>query len=440
MGCMGLQCKFGQDMTFQRNSSAFQANLNEVQFNFDELLFSRTDDRGVIEAENDAFQRVSGFSSEELSGAPHKIVRHPDMPKGMFHIIWDRIQSGLPTGAYIVNRRKDGAPYWVFAVMVPVGGGFLSVRLRPSSKLFDQVRDFYKSVLVKEQDGMSPEDSADFILSGLTEMGFSDYCFFATQALNGEMKARNKVLSRAHHKLPAALDAMSTELIELGQEQERLFNFFEAIRGIPSNMRIVASRLEPAGGPISAISQNYRLMTDEVQRHLNSLKVPKGAGAVTPSLSQSVDSALFLVSVSQLLMELKELNALPSSIVDEVAGGSGSDLSEALLLNYGRDSNKALADVSKQVVGLTRSSKDLRQLVAGLDSIRVLCRVEAGRLKANSEALTPVIDQLDKFHKEIDQSLKRILIHADKTSVHLDSALANSVFTPERRHFGGDLG
>jgi aerotaxis receptor len=424
-------------MTFQRKSSAFQVNLNEVQFDYDELLFSCTDDRGVISSGNDVFQQVSGFNWEELSGAPHKIVRHPEMPKGIFHIMWDRIQNGLPTGAYILNRRKDGVPYWVFAVIAPINGGYLSVRLKPSSVLFDQVRDFYKEILVQEEEGLSAGDSAALILTGLTKMGFEDYFSFGTQALTLEMKARDGALERARHKLPVALEAMSAQLVELGDEQERLFNFFEAIRGIPSNMRIVASRLEPAGGPISAISQNYRLMTDEVQRHLNGLKVRRGSETVSATVSQSVDFVLFLVSTSQLLKELKGLNTLPGlKTGDANDTESGSDLREALLLQYSRDSGKALTDVSNQVVGLARSSKDLRQLVAGLDSIRVLCRVEAGRLKANSAALTPVIDQLDKFHKEIDQSLKRILMHADKISVQLEVALANSSISIDKRRVG----
>jgi PAS domain S-box-containing protein len=172
---MCMQTKFGQIMTFQHSTSAFQNHLGDVQFNFDELFFSCTDERGVITAGNDVFQRISGFEWDELLGAPHKTVRHPDMPKGMFHIFWDRIQKGLPTGAYVLNQCKDGKAYWVFAIISPFDGGYLSVRLKPSSAVFDTSRELYKAVLEKERDGLSASESAAFLMDKLKELGFDDY-------------------------------------------------------------------------------------------------------------------------------------------------------------------------------------------------------------------------------------------------------------------------
>ena len=58
------------------------------------MFFSRTDERGIIRNGNYVFRRVSHFEWDELSGAPHKIIRHPDMPSAVFHIMWKRIQNG----------------------------------------------------------------------------------------------------------------------------------------------------------------------------------------------------------------------------------------------------------------------------------------------------------------------------------------------------------
>lgn len=72
-------------------------------FRIDELFFSRTDSRGRIVAGNHVFQRVSGFDWAEMMGEPHNIVRHPDMPRAVFHILWERIREGLPTATYVLN-------------------------------------------------------------------------------------------------------------------------------------------------------------------------------------------------------------------------------------------------------------------------------------------------------------------------------------------------
>jgi ubiquinone biosynthesis protein UbiJ len=102
-----------------------------------------------------------------------------------------------------------------------------------------------------------------------------------------------------------------------------------------------------------------------------------------------------------------------------------------LLDTYSIDSGSVLVSVFSDVTALTRSAKDLRQLVTGLDSIRVLCRVEAGRLGANSVSLMPVIDQLDKFHIEIDATLERIM--------HLSERVKTLVEASMPRVFNGSL-
>jgi aerotaxis receptor len=138
------------------------------------------------------------------------------------------------------------------------------------------------------------------------------------------------------------------------------------------------------------------------------------------------------------LKELKTLSEDPRAQTMAVNNTINErEIRENLLQNYSRDSNRAVSDASNKVLSLARSSKDLRQLVTGLDSIRVLCRVEAGRLGADSVSLTPVIDQLDKFHKEIDKSLGIILDHADKVSSLIDVASSQSVYSVDKFGRGG---
>ncbi|WP_040849396.1 PAS domain-containing protein, partial [Nitrospirillum viridazoti] len=104
----------------------------EVELREGELLVSRTDPSGRITYANRAFIRVSGFSHEELIGAPHNLVRHPDMPKAAFADLWATIRAGRPWDGLVKNRTKGGDHYWVRANVTPVmeGGtvaGFISI-------------------------------------------------------------------------------------------------------------------------------------------------------------------------------------------------------------------------------------------------------------------------------------------------------------------------
>ncbi len=81
----------------------------------DRFLVSKTDTKGIITYANPIFIEVSGYTEDELIGANHNIVRHPDMPRTVFKLLWDMIQNGEEIFAYVKNMAKDGSYYWVFA-------------------------------------------------------------------------------------------------------------------------------------------------------------------------------------------------------------------------------------------------------------------------------------------------------------------------------------
>ncbi|TCJ17148.1 PAS domain-containing protein [Parasulfuritortus cantonensis] len=116
-----------------------------------EEITSTTDLRGVITHVNDTFVRISGFAAAELLGAPHNIVRHPDMPAAGFADLWATIQRGKPWTGLVINRCKNGDHYWVKANVTPIreGGqvtGYLSVRSKPSRAEIAAATDLYQAI------------------------------------------------------------------------------------------------------------------------------------------------------------------------------------------------------------------------------------------------------------------------------------------------------
>ena len=88
---------------------------DEHTYAADELFFSTTDSSGRIRRANSIFMRLSGYPRGALVGRAHNVVRHPDMPAGLYRCVWDDITAGDAVSAYITNRSSDGGRYRVFA-------------------------------------------------------------------------------------------------------------------------------------------------------------------------------------------------------------------------------------------------------------------------------------------------------------------------------------
>jgi PAS domain S-box-containing protein len=129
----------------------------ERTFGVDELIVSKTDPRGVITYANDVFLRVSGYEMHEVVGQPHNLIRHPDMPRAVFQLLWDTLAAGNELFAYINNLAADGAHYWVLAHVTPSydpGGrviGYHSSRRRPSPRAVQHVAPLYARLLAEER-------------------------------------------------------------------------------------------------------------------------------------------------------------------------------------------------------------------------------------------------------------------------------------------------
>ncbi|MFC3095517.1 PAS domain S-box protein [Alteromonas sediminis] len=92
----------------------------EYKFPKDYRLISSTDVRGIITHCNDAFVEVSGYNRDELINKNHNMIRHPDMPEGVFREMWATLQAGKIWMGLVKNRRKNGDHYWVSAFVTPV--------------------------------------------------------------------------------------------------------------------------------------------------------------------------------------------------------------------------------------------------------------------------------------------------------------------------------
>lgn len=91
----------------------------EVSFSPDDIIVSKTDPKGIITYTNSTFCEVAGYTERELLGKPHSIIRHESMPRCVFKLIWDYIETGREIFGYVVNKTKYNDYYWVLAHVTP---------------------------------------------------------------------------------------------------------------------------------------------------------------------------------------------------------------------------------------------------------------------------------------------------------------------------------
>jgi methyl-accepting chemotaxis protein len=95
-------------------------HTQEITLKKETVLLSTTDLSSRITYANEAFCDVSGFSTAEMYGQPHNLVRHNDMPKAAFANMWETIQAGNSWMGPVKNKSKDGRFYWVNAFVTPI--------------------------------------------------------------------------------------------------------------------------------------------------------------------------------------------------------------------------------------------------------------------------------------------------------------------------------
>jgi len=121
-----------------------------------ELIVSKSDLHGVITYVNDVFLRISGYTEAEVLGKPHSVLRHPEMPRAVFRLLWKALQEGRECFAYVVNLAKNGDHYWVHAHVTPTFGagnkvvGYHSNRRAPSPDAIGRVVPVYRKLCAEE--------------------------------------------------------------------------------------------------------------------------------------------------------------------------------------------------------------------------------------------------------------------------------------------------
>ena len=136
----------------------------------DDIIVSKTDLKGNLTYANKIFLDISGYKERDVLGQQHNLIRHPDMPRSIFKLLWKTLESGNEIFAYVNNRASNGDNYWVYAHVTPswdVNGkmiGYHSNRRVPDRSILDeQIIPLYQKLKTAEQ---SPPNRKDGLHAG----------------------------------------------------------------------------------------------------------------------------------------------------------------------------------------------------------------------------------------------------------------------------------
>jgi aerotaxis receptor len=396
---------------------------HERHFGADELFFSATDRKGIIRAGNDVFVRVSAYERSELVGRPHNIIRHMDTPRCVFRLLWDYLDRGEPIAAYVKNRAKDGGHYWVLAIVVPAGDGYLSVRIKPASEVFPIVKAMYAELRAEERRIEGPtghdrkpaiEASTAMLADLLSARGFEDYDAFMRYALATELRLRHATLGHtrpyteavalAHEhgyhgelrrlsdacaavheflcELFAELDEYESMNASLAEKAHFVLDLADDVRLFALNAMIAADRLGADGRALGAVARLVGASSS-------------ATGALTRSTADGIARAIdvlheleFQISIATVQSEMAMFFAQELR-VGELArlGGNVREHMDANVAVFLDCLATAIDGVMQRLHTLDTELEELGphlgRLATGLDALRALeinGRIEAARI------------------------------------------------------------
>lgn len=147
----------------------------EVSWDKTQVIMSKTNPIGIIEYANETFVDVCGYEDYELMGQPHSIIRHPDMPRVIFKVLWENLKKGNNFHAVVKNLAKSGRFYWVvtdFEIAKDENGVIVNYFARrrsvPQEVISMHIEPLYKKLLqIESASGM--EFSEKYLIGFLEE-------------------------------------------------------------------------------------------------------------------------------------------------------------------------------------------------------------------------------------------------------------------------------
>ena len=467
------------------NKRGIEPKNIESPFGLDELFFSITDPKGVILTGNDVFQKVAKMEREELIGKPHNVIRHPDMPRVIFKAVWDTIKAGKPFVGYVKNMAKDGSYYWVLAAIYPVMDKegqilrYISIRLKPSSSIFELIPGLYKEILeVEIKEGM--EEAAVFMQEKLKELGFENYEEFSKKAFFEEIKSREAILASGQmqscqvdlttvneenadfidilcnlqtlfyrinryfneifHKVELFLNLNE----ELNKKSKFIYELAEDIRLLSLNASIESYKVKKEGVSFSTLSHEMRKNAELSERKIVQMS------SLIDDTKKDIEDIGFNILTSKLIIEM--ITFFIKEMIQNLSNATVTEEKKQEVINNINELFNLLSDYSQKLaqnVYVTKSKlrsifyniQELNVMINRLDFIHINGLIESAHTKEDGGGFNIIFSQMLKLIEAAKQeivNLETSILSADEEnlSVNLITEVAQQKINKIQKDYG----
>ena len=424
-----------------------------------ETVVSKTDLSGNITYANLDFVNISGFSEEELLGAPQNIVRHPDMPIEAFADFWHTLKSGKAWTGLVKNRCKNGDYYWVEANAAPVMEnqkvvGFASIRIKPSraqvqaaDKAYRALKAGDKGIEIREGEVVKRASLLSFrFMKGLslkallTIASISVGSLFALigvlgwlslddpavmdwliaiaasgvpfAAIFGVLSYRSVVLPlvRAGQQIDRMSSGDLTGRIE-AQGAKELAQLMESLRVLQINTKLLVGQIQESTGLVNAgaseIAAGNADLSSRTESQASSLEeTASSMEELTSTVKQGAESA-------------RHAHQLVSSTVDIAV--NGGDVVEQVISTMGsiKESSRKIADIIGVIDGIAfqtnilalnaaveaaRAGEQGRGFAVVAAEVRNLAQRSAGAAKEIKTLISDSAEKVEMGRKLVDEA------------------------------------
>jgi len=380
-------------------SKIYPKNM-ESPFRPDEMFFSITDLKGIILSGNKVFYRTSKYSRDELIGAPHNIIRHPDMPRIIFKLLWDYIKAGKPIVAYVKNMAKDGSYYWVLATVMPLKDKegqiykYISIRIKPTTEYVDLANRLYRELLEEEKKG-GMELSYQKLIETLQKLGYKNYDEFMKEILSKELEAKKDILKveepeelqidnefyrtiKRIFDITQKLDILYDNIYEkisifesftqiLQEKSDRIFRLTDYIRLISLNSSVESFKLGSKGASFSVLSAEMRKNSEMGNRIIDEMKKQ------TELIMDDMDKIVILINISKL--QIIMITKFLKETLESFKTGESNEEEKKEIENNLRDLLQLLLTDAKEITEYSNDMQNqLREINEHMKKLKILVK------------------------------------------------------------------
>jgi aerotaxis receptor len=358
------------------------------------------------------------------------------MPRAVFKVFWDHLDEGKAVAAYVKNLAKDGAYYWVMALAYSTEDGYMSIRLKPGSKLFTTAKRIYKETLQfekkKEKElgkrkGMY--ESEQYLLKLLKEEGYSSYDAFMWDALEEEMRNRERELKKQNYNIIDHFHGVPDHLKDLQSLLGKLFMRLESLSALQMihsdymlklsrsilllslNAQVSSAKLDEKDKSITIVAENMGIESQKGEQKLLEIQeIVKEMNNLLRSLNFNIISAKLQVEMT-------------STFLDEISRGRVEDLDQLITGDEAVDIlfdgfKPRLKSIKNNVRKLPNFIKDLRMQYEEIEKFLHVLRyihttgiIEASKMSEKASAFKTTFKELIN---EVDEAQERLDGMADE--------------------------